>query len=234
MRRRKHIVPNRMSGYVAFCAGVGAAPFPADDAVFNDYMRSLEGRIRHTFQLHRRAIVNAHRNMGLPPPRVDRDVRDLERRAPRRRGSLRTTIGEREVQAMLRTLDPTAATEARDGAMCVLRFVHGYTAAALCALRVEDVSFFARGVAIKGIPIEDGDSPLSGWMRAWLANHPRERGALFLGWDRRGYWNRGPLCRSWLYMRLVRAARLAGLINPALPRGARPALIPDARSARRG
>ncbi len=197
--------------YLAFCAERGANAIPADEPVFSAFLLSRAGDELAAMGNARRAVERAHRGAGLPPPSVRPDIRALERLhfvAP-----TVVTIGAREVAAILAVLDPSVPTDARDGAATVLAHVHGWHVDEIRSLRVEDVRFSEGGVVLKNEKLADAapDTALSPWLRAWMLHLGRDDGALFVAWNRKGYWTTTPLDHFGMYGNVRRAALRAGV-----------------------
>ena len=216
------------TGFATYCRAMDSVAFPAGDAVASAYLLAQAEGPPGAMRNARRAIAEAHRRAGLPQPRIDPSVLTLERR--RLPLPARLTVGDREVEMMLRGLDPMAPIDARDGTAIILMHVHGWGVEAIRAARVERVRFVEGGVEIDGSTLPDGDveTSLSPWLRAWMLHLGRETGALFAAWSRQGLWTNAPACARSINQAIRRAAVQAGVAA----RGAKGSALASAASIR--
>lgn len=187
--------------YIAWCAGQGVEPVPADPRTVARYVTDLAGAGRSVSTIDRRiaAIASLHRSRGYDTPTAREEVRTVLAgirntlgRPPRKKKALTDDL----VVKVLRKIG-TDLIDARDRAMIALAFGAALRRSELVGLDVGDLEFHTRGLVVtvrrsktdqtgkgKRKGVLDGKLKVPDAVRAWLDASGIVDGPVFRGCDR--------------------------------------------------
>lgn len=187
--------------FIAWCAGQGAEPVPAEPRTVARYVTHLAGLGRSVSTIDRRvaAITVLHRSYGQDTPTTREEVRLVLQ-------GIRNTLGRRPKKKQALTDDlvakvvrkiPNDLAGIRDKAMILLCFGGAFRRSELVGLDVEDLVWHRKGLLVRlrrsktdqtgegrTVAVLDGKLKVPGAVRVWLDAAGITDGPVFRGCDR--------------------------------------------------